>query len=124
MIMRETATDVDMSGGTIPAGATVTCLLAGANRDPRKYDDPDRSDILREDLDMEKAFTAAADHASFALGRHFCVGAILALTEVETGTNQFLDAMDGIDFADGPRAPVGVFTRSPVHMPLTFRPAA
>ena len=124
MIMRETATDVEMSGGTIPAGATVTCLLAGANRDPRKYDDPDRFDIFREDLDMEKAFTAAANHTSFALGRHFCVGAILALTEVETGTNQVLDAMEHIDFVDGPPTPVGVFTRSPVHMPLTFRPAA
>ena len=124
MIMRETAADVEMSGATIPAGATVTCLLAGANRDPRKYDDPDRFDIFREDLDMEKAFTAAANHTSFALGRHFCVGAILALTEVETGTNQLLDAMDEIGFADGPPNPVGVFTRSPVHMPLTFRPAA
>ena len=124
MIMRETATDVEMSGGTIPAGATVTCLLAGANRDPRKYDDPDRFDIFREDLDMEKAFTAAANHTSFAFGRHFCVGAILALTEVETGTNQLLDAMEHIDFVDGPPTPVGVFTRSPVHMPLTFRPAA
>ena len=40
MIMRETATDVEMSGGTIPAGATVTCLLAGANRDPRKLRRP------------------------------------------------------------------------------------
>ena len=124
MIMRETATDVEMSGGTIPAGATVTCLLAGANRDPRKYDDPDRFDIFREDLDMEKAFTAAANHTSFAFGRHFCVGAILALTEVETGTNQLLDAMEHIDFVDGPPTPVGVFTRSPVHMPLAFRPAA
>lgn len=124
MIMRETATDVEMSEGTIPAGATVTCLLAGANRDPRKYADPDRFDIFREDLDMEKAFTAAANHTSFALGRHFCVGAILALTEVETGTNQLLDAMDDIAFANGSPTPVGVFTRSPMHMPLTFHPAA
>ena len=73
---------------------------------------------------MEKAFTAAANHTSFAFGRHFCVGAILALTEVETGTNQLLDAMEHIDFVDGPPTPVGVFTRSPVHMPLTVRPAA
>ena len=124
MIMRETAEDVEMSGGTIPAGSTVTCLLAGANRDPRKYDDPDSFDIFREDLDMEKAFTAAANHTSFALGRHFCVGAILALNEVETGTNQLLDAMEDIAFANGSPTPVGVFTRSPVHMPLTFRPAA
>lgn len=73
---------------------------------------------------MERAFTAAANHTSFAFGRHFCVGAILALNEVETGTNQLLDTMEDIAFVNGSPTPVGVFTRSPVHMPLTFRPAA
>ena len=123
MIMRETAEDVEVSGGTIPAGKTVTCLLAGANRDPSHYEDPDRFDIFREDLDMKKAFTAAANHTSFAFGRHFCVGAVLALTEVEIGTNQLLDAMDDIAFANGSPEAVGVFTRSPVTMPLKFTPA-
>jgi len=122
MIMRETAEEVEMSEGSIPPGPTVTCLLVGANRDPRQYEDPDRFDIFRSDLDVDKAFSAAANHTSFALGRHFCVGAILALTEVETGTNQLLDAMDDIRFANGSPTPVGVFTRSPVHMPLEFTP--
>lgn len=33
-------------------------------------------------------------------------------------------ACEDLAFANGPPKPVGVFTRSPVHMPLTFRPAA
>lgn len=122
MIMRQPAEDVEMHGVTIPAGSTVTCLIAGANRDPRKYADPDRFDIFREDLSVAKAFSGAANHTGFCLGRHFCIGAMLAKTEVEIATNQLLDAMDDIAF-DGPApAPVGVFTRAPKAMPLTFTP--
>ncbi|MEU9379764.1 cytochrome P450 [Streptomyces sp. NPDC048279] len=78
MIMRQAATDVEVSGGTIPAGATVTCLIGAANRDERRYREPGRFDIFRDDLTTTSAFSAAADHLAFALGRHFCVGALLA----------------------------------------------
>ncbi|TXS34744.1 cytochrome P450, partial [Streptomyces sp. t39] len=74
MIMRQTAAEVTVSGGTIPAGATVTCLIGAANRDADRYRDPDRFDIFRDDLTATTAFSAAADHLAFALGRHFCVG--------------------------------------------------
>ena len=120
MIMRQANEDVEMHGTTIPAGSTVTCLIAAANRDPRQFADPDRFDIFRHDLEVDKAFSGAANHLSFCLGRHFCVGAMLALAEVEIGTNQLLDAMDDIDFVDGSPAARGVFTRSPTSMPLTF----
>lgn len=124
MIMRQPSEDVEMAGGTIPRGSTVTCLLAGANRDPRVFSEPDRFDIFRDDLDVERAFTSGANHLTFALGRHFCVGALLALTEVVTGGNQVLDACEDLAFADGPPKPEGVFTRSPLHMDLTFTPAS
>jgi cytochrome P450 len=120
MIMRQTSEDVEMHGTTIPAGSTVTCLIAAANRDPRQFAEPDTFDIFRHDLDVDKAFSGAANHLSFCLGRHFCVGAMLALAEVEIGTNQLLDAMDDIEFVDGSPAARGVFTRSPTSMPLTF----
>ncbi len=123
MIMRQPSEDVEVTGGVIPAGKTVTCLLAGANRDPRQFSDPDRFDIFRDDLDVDKAFTSGANHLTFALGRHFCVGAILALTEVETGTNQVLDACEDFAFAQGTPVPQGVFTRSPLNMHLTFTPS-
>ena len=122
MIMRQPAEDVEMHGVTIPAGSTVTCLIAGANRDPRRYSDPDRFDIHRTDLDVSKAFSGAANHTGFCLGRHFCIGAMLAKTEVEIATNQLLDAMDDIAFDGDAPVPVGVFTRAPTSMPLTFTP--
>lgn len=123
MIMRQPSEDVEMHGVTIPAGSTVTCLIAGANRDPRHFADADRFDIFRDDLGVAKAFSGAANHTGFALGRHFCIGAMLAKAEVEIATNQLLDAMDDIAF-DGPTpTPVGVYTRAPTYMPLTFTPA-
>jgi pulcherriminic acid synthase len=124
MIMRQAAEDVEMDGVTIPEGSTITSLIAAANRDPDVYADPDRFDIHRTDLDVAKAFSAAANHTAFALGRHFCIGAMLSKTEVEIGTNRLLDAMEDIAFDGGPPAPVGVFTRAPVSMPLTFTPAS
>ena len=124
MIMRQPSEDVEMHGVVIPAGSTVTCLIAGANRDPRQFSDPNTFDIHRQDLEVGKAFSGAANHAGFALGRHFCIGAILAKTEVEIATNQLLDAMQSISFAASPPQPVGVFTRAPKTMPLTFTPAS
>lgn len=123
MIMRQPAEDVEMHGVTIPAGSTVTCLIAGANRDPRRYADPDRFDIHRTDLDVSKAFSGAANHTGFCLGRHFCIGAMLAKTEVDIATNQLLDAMDDIAFDGDPPVAEGVFTRAPKRMRLTFTPS-
>ncbi|SCK34957.1 pulcherriminic acid synthase [Streptomyces sp. AmelKG-D3] len=123
MIMRQSTTEVALSGGTVPAGATVTCLIGAANRDGNRYRDPDSFDIFREDLAATNAFSAAADHLAFALGRHFCVGALLAKAEVEIGVGQLLDAMPDIRLADG-FDPVehGVFTRGPQSLPVRFTP--
>jgi pulcherriminic acid synthase len=123
MIMRQPSEDVEMSGGTIPAGATVVCLIAAANRDPRKYSDPDSFDITRPDLNFATAFAAAANHTGFAFGRHFCVGAMLAKVEVETAANQLLDAMGDIELLE-PVAAEGVFTRAPTSMKLRFTPTS
>jgi len=125
MIMRQAATEVEVSGGTIPKGATVTCLIGAANRDERRYREPDRFDIFRADLNTTSAFSAAADHLAFALGRHFCVGALLAKSEVEIGLNRLLDAMPDLRLADGfDPAEQGVFTRGPQSLPVRLTPVA
>jgi cytochrome P450 len=123
MIMRQPAEDVTVSGGTIPAGSTVTCLIGAANRDSERYADPDSFNIFRSDLDSVNAFSAAANHLAFALGRHFCVGALLAKSEVEVGTSMLLDAMPDVRLRSG-FEPVeqGVFTRGPASLPVEFTP--
>ncbi|GAA5611309.1 cytochrome P450 [Streptomyces platensis] len=124
MIMRQTAAEVSLSGGTIPAGATVTCLIGSANRDERHYTAPDTFHVLRDDLTPTTAFSAAAQHVAFGLGRHFCVGALLARAEVEIAVNQLLDAFPAMDFADGtPPTDAGVFTRGPEQLRVRLVPA-
>ncbi|GAA1340950.1 cytochrome P450 [Saccharothrix algeriensis] len=123
MIMRQTAAEARLSGGVVPAGATVICLIGAANRDGARYDRPDEFDLHRTDLDAATAFTAAADHLAFALGRHFCVGALLAKAEVEVGVNLLLDAMPDVRLPAGYRAGErGVFTRGPAELPVEFTP--
>ncbi|MFJ2742296.1 cytochrome P450 [Streptomyces sp. NPDC087440] len=123
MIMRQTAVDVEVTGGTVPAGATVTCLIGSANRDERRYADPDTFDIFRADLNATNAFSAAADHLAFALGRHFCVGALLARAEIQIGVGQLLDAMPDVRLKEGAATvEKGVFTRGPEAVPVTFTP--
>ncbi|MFC5834447.1 cytochrome P450 [Nonomuraea insulae] len=124
MIMRQPAEDVKLSGGVVPAGSTVTCLIAAANRDERRYADPGTFDIFRAELKESTSFSAAAGHLAFALGRHFCVGALLARTEVDVAVNQLLDAMPNLRLLEGflPREK-GVFTRGPDALPVSFTPA-
>jgi cytochrome P450 len=123
MIMREPCEDVALSGGVIPAGSTVNCLIGAANRDPEHFADPDTFDVFRCDLTADSAFTAAAEHLAFALGRHFCVGALLAKTEVEIGAGQLLDAMPDMELEEGfTPTEVGRFTRGTVALPVRFTP--
>ncbi len=57
--------DVEYDGTTIPAGSPILLLLASANRDPRRYTNPDVFDIHRDDI----------QHLTFGFGLHFCLGA-------------------------------------------------
>lgn len=125
MLMRETAEEVVLSGGTVPAGATVTCLIGSANRDEDRFGHPDEFDVLRTDLPTDRAFTAAANHLAFGQGRHFCAGALLARTEIEVAVNRLLDAFPDLHLtAAGPPADTGVFTRAPSTLPVRLAATA
>lgn len=101
MISRVAEADAVLSGGTVPAGGTVTCLLAAANRDPERFRNPDAFDIRRGDLAVDRAYGAGADHVSFGQGRHFCVGAQLAKAELTIGVRAVLEAYPTLRYAGG-----------------------
>ncbi|MEU7628440.1 cytochrome P450 [Nocardia sp. NPDC049220] len=69
---RTALTDVDIDGVRIREGDTVVLSLAGANRDPAVFAEPDRFDVGRAN---------AKDHLSFSSGVHVCLGASLARME-------------------------------------------
>jgi cytochrome P450 len=118
---RTAAMDINIHGVTIPEGAAITCLIGAANRDPRKFAEPDKFDIFRKDNSTEKAFSGAADHLGFLNGRHFCVGAALSKAEVEVGINLVLDKMKNIRIAEGfvPK-PTGLWTRGVDTLRVAF----
>jgi cytochrome P450 len=70
---RLAASDYAAGDVTIPAGARVLVLYASANRDERRYADPDRFDIARN----------PRDHVGWGHGAHSCVGMHLARLEME-----------------------------------------
>ncbi|MGY1774153.1 cytochrome P450 [Blastococcus sp. SYSU D00813] len=121
MIMRQTEQPVEIEGTTIPEGATCILMLASANRDERHFSDPDRFDIHRSDLDVAKAFSGAANHVQFILGRHFCVGSLLARTEMQVALDLVLDNMPNLRFQEGftPKE-VGLYTRSVESLLVEF----
>lgn len=88
MATRET----EIAGVTVPRGAMVTTLLAGANRDPEVFTDPERFDVTREN---------AADHVSFSSGRHYCLGAALARMEGEVGLRTIFDRFGDLRLEPG-----------------------
>ena len=49
-VARTATQDVELGGVHIPAGGFVAVSLGAANRDPRRYADPDAFDIFREDM--------------------------------------------------------------------------
>ncbi len=78
---RYTVRDVDYYGTTVPAGSPVLLIMASANRDPRRYENPDVYDIRREDI----------QHLTFGYGLHFCLGANLARLEGRVALDEILN---------------------------------
>lgn len=91
---RTVVADTEFSGVRVPRGAVVTTLLAGANRDPGVFTDPDRFDVARENADQ---------HVSFSSGRHYCLGAALARMEGEVGLRGIFERFPDLHLAEGAR---------------------
>ncbi|MEV5569751.1 cytochrome P450 [Spirillospora sp. NPDC052269] len=123
VVLRQTEEAVDLpSGGRVPGGATVACLVGAAGRDPERFPDPDRFDPSRLADDPDRQFTAAAGHLAFGAGRHFCLGSQLARAEAEVGIRALLTAFPRMRWADGFRPRYGgLLTRAPEKLMVELR---
>ncbi|WP_179469782.1 cytochrome P450 [Mycolicibacterium vinylchloridicum] len=101
MNSRQVTEDVELHGQFIPAGSLVVLLIASANRDERRFDHADVFDPRRTDLDHEKVFNNTGEHFAFGGGRHFCLGAMLARSEIEVGMNLLMDRFPNMRVAEG-----------------------
>jgi cytochrome P450 len=105
--------DVELTGGTVPAGEPVLLAKHAANRDPRRYDDPDRLDITRD----------AQGQLGFGHGAHHCLGAPLARMDIQTALTALLERFPDLRLAV-PEADVqwksGMAVRGPVALPIAW----
>jgi len=113
---RTVLADVDLGGETLRAGDGVIALLAGAQRDPEVFAQPDRFDVTRY-----AGAASAPRHFGFGLGIHYCLGAPLARLEAEIMLTALLDRVAHIEIAVEPppyRPHLGVrgVSALPVHL--------
>ena len=79
--VRVSTRDVDIAGHSLPKGSLVVALLAAANRDPSRFDQPEIFDAGRD----------PNPHLGFSRGIHFCLGANLARLEARAALRALLE---------------------------------
>jgi cytochrome P450 len=115
LVMRNTTRDVELHGMTIPEGAQVNLCMGSANRDDKRWENPDVFDIQRP----------RRAHISFAGGIHSCLGMHLARVETKAMLTSLFDRVTDLQLLeDDDTKIVGMPFRSPKHLPVTFRPVA
>jgi cytochrome P450 len=110
-IVARTATkDIRYYDSVVPEGARVLLLIGSANRDGRKFDNPDRYDIDRD---------ASQQLASFGGGSHFCLGAHLAKLEARIALTEIVQRIKGYEIdADNAERVHSVNVRGFASLPI------
>lgn len=103
--------DIDIAGTTIPKGSPVWLMLAAANRDPKRFENPDRFDPDRKDN----------EHLGFYTGIHYCFGAPLARIELHLAVPELFRRVtfSGL-LQDPPPYRANAVLRGPRHLPVAI----
>jgi hypothetical protein len=103
--------DTEVADERFAQGQLVVLILAGANRDPAVFTDPQRFDVTRTDADR---------HVAFSQGIHYCLGAGLARMEGEIGLRALVTRFPDLAFAGPPRRRETRLLRGYDAMPVTL----
>jgi cytochrome P450 len=105
VVDRYATRDTVLGPATVRRGDLVTVSLAGANRDPAAFPDPDRFDIRRADARLQLAF---------AHGPHHCIAAHLARLEARIALQHLLERLPALRLDPArPSTPYGLVFRKP-----------
>ena len=115
LLFRQAQEDTVLGGVELAKGSIVLPCYAAANRDPRRFEEPERFDIDRN----------TQGHLAFGLGVHFCLGAGLARLEARVALEAWIPLLSAWE-ADG--QPLewtpSPFLRGPLRLPLVRSLAA
>ena len=86
---RELSEDLEIGGVGLPAGSMITLCIGAANRDPARFEDPEKFDIQRQ----------PNAHLAFATGIHSCIGMTLARLEGQVAIAGLLKRYPDLELA-------------------------
>ena len=109
--------DTQLGDTKIPAGSIAQLRYAAANRDPRKFENPDKFDVERKN---------ARAHLAFGKGPHMCVGNMLSRKEMLVAFDELFERLDNFALADesGIEVLQNILLRGVIRLPITYTKAA
>ncbi|WP_150253118.1 cytochrome P450 [Nocardiopsis deserti] len=110
---RTATRDVEIAGTTVPDGGKILMFLGAANRDPRRWHEPDVFDLSRD----------PSAHVGFGMGLHQCVGQHVARLEAESLLTALAARVEHIEPAAEPRRHLNNTLRAWGSMPVRVRTA-
>ena len=110
---RTAARDCEIAGLPVAENTKVLCMMAAANRDPRKWRDPDRFDIERR----------PTGHVAMGAGIHGCVGQAVARLEGEVVLTALAKRVKRIEVSGPHTRRLNNTLRALDTLPLRFIPA-
>jgi cytochrome P450 len=110
MAGRITMREVEFDGYVIPPGERCGLMFAAANRDPRKWSEPDRFDIRRDNR----------GHVGWGYGVHSCVGRVLAGLEADALIGALARHIERFEAAGEPEPWMTTIGHGPAKLPVRF----
>jgi cytochrome P450 len=105
---RTATCDVEVDGFVVPDGRKILMFLAAANRDPRRWEDPDAFDLSRD----------PSGHVGFGFGIHQCAGQHVARLEAEALLTALAARVERIELAGPTRRHHNNTLRAWASMPV------
>lgn len=114
MLGRTATCDTTMHGTEIDKGSQVLLCYSAANRDPRRFDDPDTIDFDRSDL----------RHLAFSRGPHVCLGQHIARLELQVALEGIIHRLQDLRLAEGGEVVYQpTVARGPERLDIRFIPS-
>jgi cytochrome P450 len=112
LLARRAVRDTQVGGVDIAAGTNIDVFVGAANRDDRRFPEPDRFDVHR----------SPTPHVTFGFGPHVCLGMHLARMEMRVALDAVFERLPDLRFDPDVAAPriVGSIMRSPDSLPVRF----